>query len=309
MENEELMWKLSETLSFHESDIGAQEALFYQKLGMSPTSTRELESPLLGRKLRTPSSSEASPSKSPGYRRTLSSSNDDREEKKLKRRSGNFLLDERKQQQVRPTSPLAKQNPMTRSWSPSTLSSSPTRTNGRTGSKMSQSWCVDLEAVDMPPEPDTIPRSMSTSGRPSSRKLVKHDVNSAENSDSDKGFVSTDNSYNSSVELSESLKSNGVLDNSDSVPKSSTPRSGRETVTLSKSDDVFSEDEKDKKCVDSVGNLAQKPAETSRSRSPERTGIRSKPSKETTPSPLSKLPVHKDRKDSPSKRSHTETTV
>ncbi|XP_052251297.1 microtubule-associated tumor suppressor candidate 2 homolog isoform X1 [Dreissena polymorpha] len=101
MDYEELMWKLSE--SFTDPDLGTLE--LYQKMGMSPNG--DLTSPGLGRKLRTPSSSESSPSKSPATRRTLSLSADDRDEKKMKRRSGNYLIDEMKH---RATSPLAKQS-------------------------------------------------------------------------------------------------------------------------------------------------------------------------------------------------------
>lgn len=302
MEYEELMYKLSE--SFNESDLGAQEALFYQKLGMSPTG--ELTSPLLSRKLRTPSSSESSPSKSPGYRRTLSSNTDDREEKKLRRRSGNYLLDERKQQQHRPTSPLAKQNPLTRSWSPGIQSSSPPRSNGKSGNKMSQSWCVDMETKDSPGEQETIPRSASTSGKPRSRKLVTKEVDSSENSDSDKGFVSTNDScnsnsqgFNDSGDLSESQKSNEVSDTSDSVPTASTPRSGRETVTLSEANNVFTDEENDsdRKCLSDIDGVEPESSEIS-----EKASL----SQGTVTCPVSKLPVPKDI--SPSKR-HTETTV
>lgn len=288
MECEELMYKLTE--SFNESDLGAQEALFYQKLGMSP-SGGELNSPLMGRKLRTPSSSENSPCKSPGYRRTLSSSVDDREEKKLKRRSGNYLLDEKKQQQQRPKSPLTQDNALTRSWSPSTQSSSPTRNSSRrSANKMSQSWCVDMGDKSPTPEPET---------------------NHGDNSDSDKGFVSTNESCNSTSEgfndsgdLSESLKSNGVSDSTDSFPASSTPRSGRETVTLSEANNVFTDDD-DIKSLENLSSPEQKSSESSTSANVEDHVNKVSPKSEK----VSKLPVLTEVKDSPPKRGHTETTV
>ncbi|XP_052793314.1 CAP-Gly domain-containing linker protein 1-like isoform X2 [Mya arenaria] len=319
MEYEELMWKLSE--SFSESDVGTQEAAFYQKLGMSPTS--ELGSPVFGRKLRTPNGSEGSPSKSPGYRRTLSSSVDDREEKKLKRRSGNYLIDEAKQNQ-RATSPLAKQNqnPLTKSWSPGTQSSSPspTRMTGKTVGKMSQSWCVEMDNSHEGVEPASrIPRSKSSSEKQSRRKLITADIDSGENVDNDKMFVSTTESLNTdshcieeSVELSASLKSNGLSEKSeDSFQISSTPRSGRETVTLSTSYNVFNENDQDNQSMakQDSGELRDsltQPANQSTSGA----SLRS----ETVLCPVSKLPIKSDKSDSDDHsaskgKSHTETTV
>jgi len=317
MEYEELMWKLSE--SFQESDLGAQEALFYQKLGMSPTSPGgELTSPLFARKLQTPSSSESSPSKSPGYRRTLSSSAEEREEKKLKRRSGNYLLDERKLQQPRATSPLAKNNPLIRSWSPGLQASSPPRTYSKAGNKMSQSWCVDMDIKDSIVEQDSIPRSASSSGKPRIPKLVtKEVVDSGDNSDSDKGFVSTNNSCNStsqgfsdSGDLSESLKSNGGSDISDCVPISSTPRSGRETVTLTTSDNVFNEEEIDSNKQSPDGSVTDSDSSQQvDDHNVSDSKIKSTSTQGTASSPSSKLPLPTDFKDSSPTKSHTETTV
>ncbi|KAL4230864.1 Microtubule-associated tumor suppressor candidate 2 [Mactra antiquata] len=243
MEYEELMWKLSE--SFSETDLGSQEALFYQKLGMSPTGSGEPSSPVPSRKLRTPSGSESSPSKSPGYRRTLSSSVDDREEKKLKRRSGNYLLDERKH---RPTSPLARQdNPLTKSWSPSSQSPSPSHTGSRrSANKMSQSWCVDMENLDEPVENvSKIPRSQSSMEKGLRKRIVTNDTESGDNSDSEKVFVSNDDSKSSprlnESGFSESLRSNGVSENEEE-PTSSKPRIRRDTITLSENSDVFNDE-------------------------------------------------------------------
>ena len=142
MEYEELMYKLSESFSETE-EMSEQKAAFYKKLGMSPTNDIP-GSPGISKRLRSTSSSESSPSKSPHYRRPASAVFDDKEDRKIRRRSGNFLLDERRNDQ-RPTSPLAKQNPLTRSWSPSTqIPSSPTIPSDTSKNRLSQSWCVDV---------------------------------------------------------------------------------------------------------------------------------------------------------------------
>lgn len=320
MEYEELMWKLSE--SFTETDMGSQEALFYQKLGMSPTGTGDsmgpLESPGLGRKLRTPPGAESSPSRSPGYRRTLSSSVEDRDEKKLKRRSGNYLLDERKQ---RPTSPLAKQNPLTKSWSPSTQAESPIRTKkGRSGNCMSQSWCVDMDISD--DQSDTtskIPRSHSSSDRTARKRATSEGPSNAENnSDSDKVFVSLDDSNSSQglneSDFMESLEKNGTVEEK-TLPTSSTPVSKRESAKLQTN--VFNKEKTSKPVSEQIpsnvknADTIQVPSNKSESNT---SGPSVSLSTGTVSCPVSKLPtrveekVGKDSKSPPGK-GHTETTV
>lgn len=301
MEYEELMWKLSE--SFSETDLGSQEALFYQKLGMSP----EPASPGPTRRLRTPSGSDSSPTKSPGYRRTLSSSVDDREEKKLKRRSGNYLLDEKKH---RPTSPLARQeNPLTKSWSPSSQSPSPTQTvSRRSANKMSQSWCVDLENMDEPKENvSKIPRSRSSADKGLRKRIVADDTESGDNSDSDKAFVSHDDS-NSSPRLnesgfSESLRSNGVSEGEEESA-SSKPRIRRDTVTLSEATDVFNDENSSGPVSEHVPSSSNDSAENSNSTSPSSDNGNISVS---VPVLNSEQTDKKDKKSAG--KSHTETTV
>ncbi|XP_053398863.1 CAP-Gly domain-containing linker protein 1-like isoform X3 [Mercenaria mercenaria] len=316
MEYEELMWKLSE--SFSETDLGSQEALFYQKLGMSPTgggdSVGPLSSPGLGRKLRTPPGSESSPSKSPGYRRTLSSSVDDREEKKLKRRSGNYLLDEKKH---RPTSPLAKQNPLTKSWSPSTQSESPVRTKkGRSGNKMSQSWCVDMDPSDNSLDSDSkIPRSHSSTDKVTRRRATSE---GPENSDSDKAFVSLDDSNSSQglneSELSESLRSIGISEG-ENLPSSSTPKSESKNIKLQTSyvfNDENTNNPVSEKLPSNVSDSVKVQVPSNVKNELSTSGQSVSLSTGTVSCPVSKLPTRveeKPGKDGKSAKSHTETTV
>ncbi|XP_060606772.1 CAP-Gly domain-containing linker protein 1-like isoform X2 [Ruditapes philippinarum] len=320
MEYEELMWKLSE--SFSETDLGSQEALFYQKLGMSPTSGGDsmgpLSSPGMGRKLRTPPGSESSPSRSPGYRRTLSSSVDDRDEKKLKRRSGNYLLDEKKH---RATSPLAKQNPLTQSWSPGTQDESPIRTQkGRSGNKMSQSWCVDMDPSDNLLDSESkIPRSHSSMDKSNKRRAASEGPENGENSDSDKAFVSLNDS-NSSRELNESglsdsLRSNGISEAVE-VPSASTPKSESKKVKMQTSD-VFNEENKvnpvSEHVQTNVNDSIKVQDKSSVKNELNTSGQSASLSSNTVSCPVSKLPTRVDEKtskDGKSGKSHsTETTV
>lgn len=317
MEYEELMWKLSE--SFSETDLGSQEALFYQKLGMSPTGSGDsmgpLSSPGMGRKLRTPPGSESSPSRSPGYRRTLSSNVDDREEKKLKRRSGNYLLDEKKH---RATSPLAKQNPLTQSWSPSTQAESPIRTKkGRSGNKMSQSWCVDMDPSDNLLDSESkIPRSHSSMDKSNKRRAASEGPDSGDSNDSDKVFVSLDDSNSShghnESRLSESLRSNGISEE-DHMPSSSTPKSGSKTMKMQTSD-VFNEENKSvsEHVPSNVNDALDGQDKSSVEANMNTSGQSASLSATSVSCPVSKLPTRIDdkSKDSKSGKSHsTETTV
>ncbi|XP_052283453.1 restin homolog isoform X2 [Dreissena polymorpha] len=306
MDYEELMWKLSE--SFTDPDLGTLE--LYQKMGMSPTG--DLTSPGLGRKLRTPSSSESSPSKSPATRRTLSSSADDREEKKMKRRSGNYLIDEMKH---RATSPLAKQsaqNPLTKSWSAGSgsLSSSPTCSNGRHGTAMSQSWCVEMEKDENQTQAavSKIPRSKSNTDKQSHGKSVSPEVSDRLRTEQvSVSKMETDNSNSNSVngDVQTSVQSELVTCKSGESPQKSEPKAVPEMGPLSESDHVFNE----KFCV--MNNKhANADSDTNYSTS-SITSVDTLRS-ETLSCPPSKLPVNIEEENdtgSARRRGHTETTV
>lgn len=233
MDYEELMWKLSESFS-EMTDMGSQEALFYKRLGMSPT---EADSPESGRKFRTPSGSDVnSPSRSPAYRRSASSSGDD--EKRLKRRSGTYLMDKAR-----------GDNPLTRSWSPAALSSSsPSRTKSAGHDRMSQSWC----------EADVFESPESETDQVIMRRKSGHRYRTVSEQDTEKNSGEKDFTIEISVsprvskenlnksENPETQKLNGITaESSDSsLPmsdKNIPSRSGRETVTLTESENVFIE--------------------------------------------------------------------
>ena len=228
MEYEELMWKLSESFS-EVSEMGSQEALFYKRLGMSPTDT---ESPEFGRKLKTPSGSDgSSPSWSPAYRRSASSSGDD--EKRFKRRSGTHLMNNGK-----------GDNPLARSWSPAALSSSPSRTKSVTHDRMTQSWCEADVFESTESETDQVIMRHKSGRR--KRTVSEQD---AERNGGDRDFtveisVSPRISKENLNKLENSVSdSNGITaENPDpSLPSSDTNVPGRETVTLTESANVFSE--------------------------------------------------------------------
>lgn len=226
------MWKLSESFS-EVSDMGSQEALFYKKLGMSPTDT---EPPEFGRKLKTPSGSDGnSPSWSPAYRRSGSSSGDD--EKRFKRRSGTHLMNNGK-----------GDNALARSWSPAALSSSsPSRAKSVGHDRMTQSWCEadvfespesETDQVIMRHKSGRRKRTVSEQDRERngsgqdftieisvSPRISKENLNRSEESISNSNGITAENPNSS------------LPDSDKNVPA----RSGRETVTLTDSAYVFSE--------------------------------------------------------------------
>ena len=231
MEYEELMWKLSESFS-EATEMGSQEALFYKKLGMSPTGT---DSPEFGRKLRTPSGSDVnSPSRSPAYRRSTSSSGDD--EKRFKRRSGTYLLDKNR-------------GDMTRSWSPATLSSSsPSRSKSSAHDRMTQSWC-EADVFESPEsETDQVimrhksgRRKRTVSEQDSEHNRVEQDFSIEISVSPRQSKEHLDKSDNS-----ETVNSNGITAENiaSTLPSDTTEfptRSGRETVTLTEGENVFKE--------------------------------------------------------------------
>ncbi|KAL3880072.1 hypothetical protein ACJMK2_032343 [Sinanodonta woodiana] len=128
MDYEELMWKVSQTPEF-----GSDENLYLKRLEES--SNGDVRSPEVTRRLRSPTKSEASrsPAKSPVQHRATHSVGDE-PDRKLKHRSATVLVDEKG---TRSASPLTRESPLTRSWSPSqtygaSVDVSPER--------MSQSW-------------------------------------------------------------------------------------------------------------------------------------------------------------------------
>ena len=236
MEYEELMWKLSESFS-EVSDMGSQEALFYKKLGMSPTDT---EPPDFGRKLKTPSGSDGNSSSwSPSYRRSASSSGDD--EKRFKRRSGTHLMNNGK-----------GENALARSWSPAALSSSsPSRVRSVGHDRMTQSWC-EADVFESPESETDQVVMRHKSGR---RKRTVSEQDRERNSEQDFTIeisvsprISKENLNRSEESISSNSisNSNGITaeNPNSSLPDSDTSvpaRSGRETVTLTESANVFSE--------------------------------------------------------------------
>ena len=233
MEYEELMWKLSESFS-EVSEMGSQEALFYKKLGMTSPTT---DSPEFNRRLKTPSGSDTgSPAKSPGYRRSASSSGD--EERRLKRKSGTYLLDKSR-----------ADSPLTRSWSPAALSSSPNRSSkSEVYNRMSQSWCE----ADVFESPESETDQVTMRHKPGRRKRTISEQESERNGREREFSVEISVSPRLSKEQlndsgnSETSNLNGItaetVDSSLSNDEINIPtRSGRETVTLTEEENVFKE--------------------------------------------------------------------
>lgn len=282
---------------------------------MSPTSSVDgTQSPDFSRRMKTPSGSDSSPTKSPSFRRNLSSNGDDREDKKFKRRSGNFLLDSR-----RPTSPLAKQNPLTQSWSPgSPLSSSPPSLGvNRSPNRMSQSWCVDMEvSSDTENHSSKLPKSRSIQGESNECKdkvKMRKKVGKDSSVSDSVSAVSKEPVCKMDFSDHDVTQTNGVKDDERSprvVPEGEAQgRVRRQTVTLSDDDVVFKSED-----ISSSTPESSKPVHEQTSTMDSETSPRNeKPAKETVTlqkgaiiCPPSKLPTfNPDRK----LRNHRESAV
>ncbi|KAK3600508.1 hypothetical protein CHS0354_028706 [Potamilus streckersoni] len=128
MDYEELMWKMSQS-----PELGSDENLYLKKLEESANG--DAGSSEVTRRLRSPTKSEASrsPTKSPVQHRATHSLGDE-SDRKLKRRSATVLVNEKG---ARSASPLTRESPLTRSWSPSQTDRI---SIGESPERMSQSW-------------------------------------------------------------------------------------------------------------------------------------------------------------------------
>ena len=227
MDYEELMWKLSESFS-EVSELGSQEALFYQKLGVTSPTARD--SPEFARRLRSPSSSDGSPAKSQAYRRSTSSSGE--EDKRMKRKSGTYLLDKNR-----------ADSPLTRSWSPATLSSSPNNSSRFENQyRMTQSWC-EADTFESPDSETDQVTMRPKSGR-RKRTISEQEAKRRHGSDQDFSIEISVSPRLSKEQLN--LNDSGNSDNlngttADQEAKDPAKLSGRETVTLSDNENVFIE--------------------------------------------------------------------
>ncbi|XP_071124532.1 CAP-Gly domain-containing linker protein 1-like isoform X17 [Mytilus edulis] len=191
MNNEELMWKMSQS-------EGSMENLL--KVG-EPQNPGDTVSPVLRRKTVSPVVSDQSPLRSPAYRRSLSSNIGEKSQdnKKWKRKSASYLYEEKR------TSP-SRASPTYRSHlgSDSVPNSPRTKTTGRTN-RMSHS-CNDADVFEGPqPLPSPVaPPELSQS-------LDSDYFTSDKTDSSDKDTSTTISQSEDSISVTIFEKSNGVI--------------------------------------------------------------------------------------------------
>ncbi|XP_076117066.1 uncharacterized protein LOC143084890 isoform X5 [Mytilus galloprovincialis] len=203
MNNEELMWKMSQS-------EGSMENLL--KVG-EPQNPADTVSPVLRRKTVSPVVSDQSPLRSPAYRRSLSSNIGEKsQDKKWKRKSASYLYEEKRTSPSRgsPTyrthlgSDSLPNSPRTHLGSDSLSNSPRTKTTGRTN-RMSHS-CNDADVFEGPqPLPSPVaPPELSQS-------LDSDYFTSDKTDSSDKDTSTTISQSEDSISVTIFEKSNGVI--------------------------------------------------------------------------------------------------
>ncbi|XP_063419334.1 CAP-Gly domain-containing linker protein 1-like isoform X4 [Mytilus trossulus] len=204
MNNEELMWKMSQS-------EGSMENLL--KVG-EPQNPGDTVSPVLRRKTVSPVVSDQSPLRSPAYRRSLSSNIGEKSQdnKKWKRKSASYLYEEKRTSPSRgsPTyrthlgSDSLPNSPRTHLGSDSLPNSPRTKTTGRTN-RMSHS-CNDADVFEGPqPLPSPVaPPELSQS-------LDSDYFTSDKTDSSDKDTSTTISQSEDSISVTIFEKSNGVI--------------------------------------------------------------------------------------------------